>query len=222
MKAEAKHKEKEDKENNIKELEKERKWWWAAEKKRSKRLNYLRKAIWKKGRRGGMYEPGLHVDLERPILFTESWKQNENDPPMVKRAKALAHVFDNITIFITDHAQLVGYSGSLPNTIMWHNDLASFINEEIYNDPVLVPPPEKESLKTMTELNNYWGPRDSLGKVMRDLSSEEAVKLMCSVIMWGLPVGGSFGYAGKDYEYYMTGKRAFEDILDEIQERIDE
>ncbi|MDY6857037.1 MAG: pyruvate formate lyase family protein, partial [Thermodesulfobacteriota bacterium] len=207
---------------DIKELEERRKWWWAAEKGRSKRLDYLRKAVWKKGRKGGMYEPGLHVDLERPILFTEACKQNENDPAMMKRAKALANVFDNITIFITEQSQIVGYAGSLPNTIMWHNDVASFSNDEVYNDPVLVPPPERESLNTIAGLNNYWAPRDNLGKVLRDFSSEEAVKLMCSVIMWGLPVSGSFGYAGKDYEYYMTGKRAFEDILDEIQERIDE
>ena len=39
---------------DIKELENERKRWWAAEKGRSKRLNYLRKAVWKKGRKGGM------------------------------------------------------------------------------------------------------------------------------------------------------------------------
>jgi formate C-acetyltransferase/benzylsuccinate synthase len=207
---------------SIEELEKERKWWWAAEKGRSERLNYLRKAVWKKGRKGGMYEPGLHVDLEKPILFTESWKQNENDPVIMRRAKALAYVFDNITIFITDHSQIVGYLGTLPNTIMWHADIASFINEEIYNDPILIPPPEEESLKIMADINNYWGPRDSLGKVMRDLSSEEAVKIMCTVIMWGLPIGGSFGYAGKDYEYFMTGKRAFGDIIDEIQVKIDE
>ncbi|MDY6935795.1 MAG: pyruvate formate lyase family protein [Spirochaetota bacterium] len=207
---------------SIEELEKSREWWWVAEKKRSDRLDYLRKAVWKKGRKGGMYEPGLKVDLERPLLFTESWKENENDPIIMRRAKALEHVFDNITIFITDHAQLVGYYGSRPNTLMWHPDIASFINEEIYNDPVVIPEPEEESLKTMTELNNYWGSRDNLGKVFRELSSEEAVKLMSTVVMWGLPIGGSFGYAGKDYEYFMTGGRAFDSIIDEIQERIDD
>ena len=207
---------------DIKELENERKWWWAAEKKRSKRLDYLRKAVWKKGKKGGMYEPGIKVDLERPILFTEAWKKNENDPVMMRRAKALAHVFDNITIFITDHAQIVGYEGSLPNTLHWYNDLASFLNEEVYNDPVVIPEPQKESLKTMADLNNYWGTRDSLGKVLREFSSEEAVKLMTTVLLWGIPVGGSWGYSGKDYEYFMTGKRGFEDILNEIQERIDE
>ncbi|MDY6935143.1 MAG: pyruvate formate lyase family protein [Spirochaetota bacterium] len=207
---------------SIEELEKDREWWWVAEKNRSKRLDYLRKSVWKKGRKGGMYEPGLKVDLERPLLFTESWKENENDPLMMRRAKALSHVLENITIYITDYAQIVGYLGSLPNTFMWYPDVASFMNEEIYNDPMVIPEPEDESLKTMAELNNYWGTRDNLGKVLREFSSEEAVKAMSTVIMWGLPVGGSFGYSGKDYEYCMTGERGFDDIINEIQERIDD
>ncbi|MDY6935043.1 MAG: pyruvate formate lyase family protein [Spirochaetota bacterium] len=206
----------------VEDLEKSREWWWVAEKKRSKRLDYLRKAVWKKGKKGGMYEPGVKVDLERPLLFTEAWKENENDPIMMKRAKSVAHILDNITIHITDYAQIVGYLGSLPNTLMWYVDRASFLNEEIYNDPMVIPEPQEESLKTMAEINNYWGTRDNIGKVFRELSSEEAVKVMSTVLMWGIPSGGSFGYAGKDYEYFMTGQRGFEDIIDEIQERIDD
>ncbi|MDY6854678.1 MAG: pyruvate formate lyase family protein [Thermodesulfobacteriota bacterium] len=209
-------------EKSVKELEKNREWWWVAEKKRSKRLGYLRKAVWKKGRKGGMYEPGIKIDLERPALFTESWKENEGDPIIMKRAKAFAHVLDNIPIFITDHAQIVGYLGSLPNTIYWYCELASLINDEIYNDPVIIPEPHENSLKIMADINNYWVSRDNIGKVIRDMSPEEAVKIMTMVILWGIPIGGSFAYSGKDYEYFMTGERAFEDILNEIQERIDE
>ena len=206
----------------IEELEKKRQWWWAAEKKRSPKLDYLRKAVWKKGKKGGAYEQGIKVDLERPLLFTESWKQNENDPFMLRRAKALKYVFENIPLFITDQAQLVGYVGSLPHTIIWLPEVASFINEEIYNDQVITPEPADESLKKMSELNNYWGTRDTLGKVFRTLSPDEAVKIMSTVLMWGLPVGGSFGYAGKNYEYFMSGERGFEDIIDELQDKIDE
>ncbi|MDY6935146.1 MAG: pyruvate formate lyase family protein [Spirochaetota bacterium] len=207
---------------SMKELEESREWWWVAEKKRSKRLDYLRKAVWKKGRKGGMYEPGLKVDIERPLLFTEGWKDNENEHIIMRRAKALAYVFDNIPIFITDQAQLVGYLGSQPNTLFWYCELASFGNDEIYNDPVVVPEPQEDSLKVMADINNYWSTRDCMGKMLRDLSGEEVVKMMTFVLLWSFPVGGSFGYAGKDYEYFMTGEKAFEDIIDEIQMKIDE
>ena len=209
-------------EKSIEEHEKDREWWWIASKKRSKRLNYLRNAVWKKGRKGGMYENGIKADIERSLLFTESWKENEGDPIIMRRAKAFAHVLDNISIFITDQAQLVGYLGSQPNTILWYNEHTSVINEEVYNDPIIIPEPHKDSLRTLADINNYWVKRDNIGKVIRDLNPEEVVKMMTMAIMWGFPIGGSFGYSGKDYEYLMTGERGFEDILNEIQERIDE
>ncbi|MDY6845485.1 MAG: pyruvate formate lyase family protein, partial [Thermodesulfobacteriota bacterium] len=92
-----------------KELEESQQWWWLAEKKRSARLDRLRKAVWAKGPKGVMYLPGIKVDLERAELYTEAWKENESDPTTVRRAKAIAHVLDHNTIFIQDHSQIVGY-----------------------------------------------------------------------------------------------------------------
>jgi len=206
---------------SVEQLEKEQKWWFVAEKKRSKRLDYLRKAVWKKGAIGGNYNPGIKVDLERPILFTEAWKENEHDPIMLRKAKALAHVLENITIFITDHAQLVGYVGSLPHTLQWFPEGVSMVNEEVYNEPGIIPEPEEESLKIIAEINDYWNGQTAVDKLARVLDPEDAVKFLSGAIGWGAPTS-AYGYSGKDYEYIMTGKRGFEDILDEIDRRIEE
>jgi len=211
----------------IEELEKERAWWWAAEKKRSKRLDYLRKATWKKGRKGGEYEPGLKIDIESPQLFTKSWQENEGDPISLRRAKALAYMMENRTIFITDHSQIVATEGALPNTIYYIVAESRFANDEIYNDPILTPEPKEESLKIMSDLHSYWNPRDSVGDVFRFILPEDAVKYIKATIMWGFPSGGSFGYSGKDYEYIfgpdqkVGGGKGFEDMINDIQEQID-
>ena len=63
---------------SMEELAGSHEWWWVAEKKRSKRLDYLRKAVWKKGKKGAMYEPGIKIDIERPLLFIEGWENNES------------------------------------------------------------------------------------------------------------------------------------------------
>ena len=76
----------------IEEIEKSGQWWWWAEHKRSKRLDYLRKAVWKKGAKGSGYNPGVKVDLERALLFTEAFKANEADSLRMRYAKALATV----------------------------------------------------------------------------------------------------------------------------------
>ncbi len=204
----------------IKEHENNQEWWWLAEKARSKRLDYLRKAVWKKGAIGGAYNPGIKINLERPVLFTEAWKENDKDPQMLRKAKALANVLENKTIFITDHAQIVGYAGSLPNTLEWFVEGASIVNEEVYNEQGVIPEPEEESLKIIAELNDYWGGQTAIDKLGRVLDPEDIVKFMSGVIGWGTP-SSAYGYSGKDYEYILTGKRGFEDIIEEIDKQIE-
>jgi formate C-acetyltransferase/benzylsuccinate synthase len=208
-------------EKEVVEHEGRQEWWWVAEKRRSKRLDYLRKAVWKKGAIGGNYAPGIKLDLEMPTLFTDMWRFWKFDPPMLRRAKALAHVLDNITIFITDHAQLVGYMGSLPHTISWRVDGASMVNEEVYNEPGIHEEPEEQSLRKVAELNEYWAGQTAVDKVGRLLDPEDAVKFMSGAIGWGVPTS-AYGYSNKNYEYFMTGERAFEDILGEIDRHIEE
>jgi len=205
----------------VERLEKEGAWWWLAEKKRSERLDYLRKAVWKKGALGGEYAPGVKVGLERPILFTESWKENDYDPIMLRKAKALANVLDNMTIFITDHAQLVGYVGEAPHTLLVLSEGASMINEEVYNEHGVIPEPEEESLKIIAEINDYWAGNTSVDKVARLLDPEDAVKFLSGAIGWGTP-SSSYGYSGKNYEYWLTGQRGFEDIIAEIDQKLAE
>ena len=203
----------------VEEMEKHRAWWWASEKKRSKRLDYLRKAVWKKGAIGGVYAPGLKIDLERPLLFTEAFRANEDDPVLLRKGKAMANVLDNITIFITDHAQIMGYLGSLPHTQMWNQDAIGWLNEQLYNTQGHIPEPEEESLKVIAEINNYWAGKAELDRTIKLISPEDIVKFLSGPLMVAVPVGAS-GYAGKDFTWIFS--RGFEGIYNEIQERIDD
>ncbi len=209
--------------DNVEAFEKRQEWWWAAEKKRSQRLDYLRKAVWKKGAIGGNYNPGIKVDMELASLFTDTYFSDDakHDEQMMRKAKALAHVLDNITIFITDRAQIVGYVGSAPHNIAWRVDGASMVNEEVYNESGIHEEPEEESLKKVAELCAQWAGETAIDKLARLLDPEDAVKFMSGAIGWGTPTS-AFGYSGKDYEYFMTGKRGFEGILREIDANLEE
>ena len=207
---------------SIQELEKKQEWWWAAEKKRSKRLDYLRKAIWKKGAIGGLYPAGLQVDMEQAILHTQKARELEfaPDPYVIKFAKMFAHYLDNKTIFITDKAQLVGYLGSLPNTISWNPSLASFLNSEVLNDSTALPEPLDASLKVINEVAAYWSGKSDLDKILPHMDLSDMTKVLSGTISWGVPLSKG-GYSGKDYEYIMTGKRGFKDVIAEIDRHID-
>jgi len=212
-------KERIEKGKDIKDMENRRQWWWAAEKIRSKRLDYLRKAVWKKGAIGGMYAPGLKIDLTFPQLFTEAWKENDGEPIILQKARALAHVFDNTPIFITDHAQLVGCVGSGPHEMVWQWQSAAMINEEVYNEQGIIPEPEEESLRILAELNDYWGDgRTSLENLVKLMDPEDAVKYMTGALVAGAP-SSAFGYSTKDFHFIFRG---FEAILDEIDRRLEE
>jgi formate C-acetyltransferase/benzylsuccinate synthase len=208
-------------EKSMDDLVKNREWWWVAEKSRSKRLDYLRKAVWKKGAIGGLYSPGIKVDMEAPVIGTETFFTNENDPIVIRAAKGMANVLDDITIFITDHAQLVGYVGTAPHTIVWGPHIAGFYSEEIYNEPGIIPEPEEENLKKIAEMIEKWRGKTLVDRYARLLDPEDGVKFLSGAIGWGLPLSIT-GYNGKDYEYIMTGKRGFEDIIEEIDRRIED
>jgi pyruvate-formate lyase len=211
------------KNTNIQELEKKQEWWWAAEKKRSKRLDYLRKAMWKKGAIGGLYPAGLQVDLEECQLDTAKARELENapDPYVVKYAKIFAHYLDNKTIFITDKAQLVGYVGSLPNTVGWNPTIASLVNMEVLNDSSALPEPLDASLKVINDTVAYWSGKADADRVLPHADTDDIVKILSGTIVWGIPFSSRAGYSGKDYEYIMTGKRGFADVIAELDENMD-
>ncbi|MBA7668469.1 Trans-4-hydroxy-L-proline dehydratase [subsurface metagenome] len=63
--------------------------------------------------------------IERMRYFTEIYKKYPNDPEIIKRAKAVAHTLNNMTIFIRDDDLLVGNETS--------KNLGEKINLDLYS-----------------------------------------------------------------------------------------
>jgi formate C-acetyltransferase len=68
--------------------------------------------------------------IERIKYFTEIYKKYPEDPEILKRAKGIAHVLDNMTIFIRDDELLVGNETS--------KNLGEKINLDLYSAKDLV------------------------------------------------------------------------------------
>ncbi len=58
--------------------------------------------------RDSLFVRPRQIDLERALLYTESWWGTEGLPVVVRRAHALRHVLENHRIVIDDHDLLVG------------------------------------------------------------------------------------------------------------------
>ena len=48
------------------------------------------------------------VDAERAVLYTESYRQTQDQPPVMRRALAFAHVLDHMSIYIEDKTLIAG------------------------------------------------------------------------------------------------------------------
>jgi len=142
-------------EKSAEELFDSREFWWWAEKKRSERMNYLRKAVWSKAAKGSTYLPGVKMCLENLRIFTKVFKEaSPTEPFIITRAKALAALLDNIPVFITDNSRIVGYPGSAPNLIAWIVIGSSTLNGDTFNDRSgIIDDKDREEVREIVE---YW------------------------------------------------------------------
>lgn len=65
----------------------------------------------------GMFRPEIRLDLQRSRLMTQSYKETDGQPMVLRRAKALANILNNMGIFIRDYERIVGYQTADPNGI---------------------------------------------------------------------------------------------------------
>ncbi len=88
---------------------------------------YLHKAICAKreeGKRTSMgYRPEVKIDIDRPRLITESYKETDGQPECIRQAKALAHFLDNRRIFIFEDERIVGNYGCVQAAIPCYPEL---------------------------------------------------------------------------------------------------
>ena len=139
-------------------LEKRQYWWWA-EKERSSRVDFLRKALWSKATKGSAFLPGIKVCTHQVKVAHEVLQQKEAifEPFIKTWAKILAKNLATIPIFIVDKSRIVGYTGAAPHMVHW-TPLASYsINEDVYNDRMgLVDDEERPVLKAAMDHIKPW------------------------------------------------------------------
>ena len=111
----------------------------------------------------GMYRPEVRLGMERSRLLTESYKMTEDEPMVIRRAKALEHILSNMTIYIQNHERIVGNYAESPAAIM----LAIESNWKAYERMVTVGDAQSllddESRAEFREICKYWD-----GKTLRE------------------------------------------------------
>ncbi len=199
-------------------LEKREFWWWA-EKARSSRVDYLRKAVWSKASKGSTYLPGTKMCIHGLKVYKEVWSEPEarTEPYMFTWAKAQAEVFDTIPIFIIDNARIVGYVGSAPNKFFWTPAMSYSLNDDTYNDRSgLIEEGERDTVK---ECIDFLRPVTFQAMTERYLSRRQRIMAKTSQTFTGAKHLEAATYCTSQFDYYIKG---FNNIIADIDKKLAE
>ncbi len=112
----------------------------------------------------GIFAPGRRVSLERALLWTESYRETEGEPPVMRRAKAFRHVLEHHRIVIDGLDLLVGNRSELPRMGVLSPEMSPYwILEELDEfarrpqDTFEISEADKETFRE--ELYPYWAGR---------------------------------------------------------------
>ena len=107
-----------------------------------------------------LYAKMPEIESARAILITESYRQTENEPMVIRIAKAFAHILENIPIVIRDLELIVGSTTIAPRGCQTYPEFsyewleAEFDTVETRSaDPFYISEKTKQELK---EANAYW------------------------------------------------------------------
>ncbi|UCG65937.1 MAG: formate C-acetyltransferase, partial [Deltaproteobacteria bacterium] len=111
------------------------------------------------------------LGIEKSRLLTESFNTTEGEPMILRRAKALAHVLDNITIFIEDDELIVGNAASKPMGLEFDFYAGLWSQEEIDGLKQAGYDIKAEEEAEIHQLNAYWkdyNPLSRMGRMFDD------------------------------------------------------
>lgn len=118
--------------------------------------------------------PEVKICLERAELVTESYRQTEGQPWILRRAKGLAHVLDHMTVYIADEEWIVGNYASNPASLSTYPEFSYEWLEALLDDE-LTHTLDEAGKRRLRELNTYWREQCVEREILEGLSPEQRV-----------------------------------------------
>ncbi len=142
-----------------------------------------------------LYEKLPEIESARAVLITESYRQTENEPMVIRRAKAFRHILENIPIIIRDLELIVGSTTIAPRGCQTYPEFsyewleAEFDTVEKRSaDPFYISEQTKRELK---EANAYWK-----GKTTSELATAYMEPETLTAMEHNLFTPGNYFYNG--------------------------
>lgn len=171
-----------------------------------------------------LYANMPEIEADRAELLTESYKQTEGLPIILRRSAAFRHILENIPIIIRPDELIVGSNSIAPRGCQTFPEYSFEWLEQEYDtvatreaDPFYISPSTVERLK---KVYPYWK-----GKTVSDLAFESMDEKVRDVFLnHGIFTVGNYFYNGIGHinvDYAKVINCGLESIIEDAQQRID-
>ena len=163
--------------------------------------------------------PSLRLDVERARHVTQAYQENEGEPIVIRRARAMAKHLDNMTIYINDYDRIAGNSSRSPDHVISYPELYSRWTDKAiemgYKDMV-----SDEEREEMHEILKYWFNKSVQGAERSYLAEED--KPYWSYMNQGVFVWVHGAHSGQVPNYEKVFKVGLKGLLKEAQDKLEE
>jgi formate C-acetyltransferase len=167
----------------------------------------------------GMYRPGIKLDLQRSRLLTESYRETEGEPMVIRRAKALDRILTGMDLYIQDWERIVGNNVSTPQGLYFGIDMNWRSVRRLVRSEEGRSLLSADEAAELEELIEYWKGR-SMSDIQQDMFSGDVLKY------WDMSEGGAGFWSHwselgiPDYEKIF--RIGFRGLLREVEGRLEE
>ncbi|MBQ0124864.1 MAG: glycyl radical protein, partial [Clostridiales bacterium] len=135
------------------------------------------------------------IEADRAVLLTESYKATEGEPMITRRAKAFAHILDNIPITIRNDELIVGSATKAPRGCQVFPEYSfEWLEAEFDTVATRIADPfyiSDETKATLHEVYKYWK-----GKTTSELATSYMAPEALAAIAHNIYTPGNYFYNG--------------------------
>lgn len=167
-----------------------------------------------------LYAKMPEIESARAVLLTQSYRATEGQPIMLRRAKAFAHILDNLPIVIRDGELIVGSTTIAPRGCQTYPEFSfEWLEAELdtvehrTSDPFYI---SEEAKKELREVHKYWK-----GKTTSELATAYMAPEALKAIEHNIFTPGNYFYNGVGHvtvQYEKVLAIGYEGIIRETKE----
>ena len=164
-----------------------------------------------------LYASKPRIESSRAMLLTESYKQTEDLPIILRRAKAFSHILKNIPIVIRDDELIVGSTAVMPRSCQTFPEYSfEWLEAEFDTVSTRVADPfeiSEETKQQLKEVHKFWKGRTTSELASSYMASQALLAIEHKIFTPGNYFYNGVGHVSVDYGKIIS--KGFNGVIEE-------